>query len=99
MLVRKHASPLVQRQRVNSHAGGAAGEVQKSVEQMRIKTLMVEKPPRVARSKLGGGGRGSRQCSTRSECDVDVLLNAEHDDKGLCRLTGCFHTPTAALSL
>ena len=55
MCVRESANTLPLVSNVNSHAGGAVGEVEKSVAQVRIKTLEVEKPPRV-----GGSGRRSR---------------------------------------
>ena len=46
--------PTSTRQRFNSRAGGEVGEVQKSVAQIRIKTLMVEKPPWVGRRMWQG---------------------------------------------
>ena len=46
MGVRESANTPPSVSNVNSRAGGAVGEVEKSVAQMRIKTLEVEKPPR-----------------------------------------------------
>ncbi|KIK02753.1 hypothetical protein K443DRAFT_121786 [Laccaria amethystina LaAM-08-1] len=68
MGVRESANtpPLVSN--VNSYAGGSVGEVEKSVAQMRIKTLDVEKPPRV----VGKRGQGLKGVGVRASVMVDV---------------------------
>ena len=68
MGVRESANtpPLVSN--VNSHAGGAMGEVEKSVAQMRIKRLELEKPPRV----VGRRGQGLKGVGVRASVMVDV---------------------------
>jgi len=69
MGVRESANmpPLVSN--VNSHAGGAMGEVEKSVAQMRIKRLELEKPVRV----VGRRGQGLKGVGVRASVMVDVL--------------------------
>ena len=72
MGVRESANtpPLVSN--LNSHAGGAVGEVEKSVAQMRIKTPDVEKPPRV----VGRRGQGLKAVGVRASVMV-ALPHAE----------------------
>ena len=68
MGVRESANtpPLVSN--VNFHEGGAVGEVEKSVAQMKIKTLEVEKTPRV----VGRRGQGLKAVDVRASVMVDV---------------------------